>query len=203
MSTRAVLVIISLFFVPAVASFTQSGVYFAFSGGGGLVHSITDESDTPDSDLLKIAAVAYGSVGYDFGSVRTDAEFGIQSYLASTSIGEQGDTENASVTGLSMMANAWYDFDSVVFLYPYVGIGAGATYMSIVEYDDDSNGWGFAYQAGVGVAVPVTIRWPVYFSIGYRLFGILETEITGSVHGKRSVAPTILHCIEFGLRYGF
>ena len=197
MSTRAVLVIISLFFVPAVASFTQSGVYFAFSGGGGLVHSITDESDTPDSDLLKIAAVAYGSVGYDFGSVRTDAEFGVQSYLAQ--IREKG---NFNVTGLSMMANAWYDFDGV-FLIPYVGIGAGATYLSIDEHDYAGSGWGGAYQGGVGVAFPVTFVGPVYFGIGYRLFGILEIDIEGveSVHGKSSVPPTILHCFVLGLRY--
>ena len=212
----AFVVAIALLCVPTLSTFAQSGimpgssgVYVAAGGGGGLVQSISDVSDAAEPEIPRIGVVGYGSAGYDFGSIRTDAEFGIQSYLAS--IREQGDdTEAANVTGLAMMANAWYDIESVFPFSPYFGIGIGANYISINEHDFEGTGWSFAYQAGVGVSVPFLIVQPVmrpvfYFSGGYRLFGILETEITPieSTLGKRFVPPTILHCLELGLRYMF
>jgi len=208
---RAVVVLaIVPFCVPSVATFSQSSgmpgtshPYWGFGGGGGLVHSITGASDAPESGSPRFGAVGYGSVGYDFGSIRTDAEFGIQSYLAS--IRERNDDiEAANIFGLVMMVNAWYEVESVLPFSPYFGIGAGATHISISEYDFDGNGWGFAYQAGVGVSVPYLheLRPVFYFGFGYRLFGILETEITGieSPNGKRFATPTILHCFESNLR---
>ena len=214
MLIRAMIVVaIAWLCVPSVAAFAQSGgmpetshTYWGFGGGGGLVHSTTDASDPSESEFPRFGVAGYGSVGYDFGSIRTDAEFGIQTYSAS--IGERGDyIEATNVFGLAMMANAWYEIESGVPFSPYFGIGAGATYISISEYGLDGNGWGFAYQAGVGVSFPyiakATFPRPAFhFGLGYRLFGIFETGITGieSTHGSRSVAPTILHCVETNLR---
>ena len=135
-------------------------------------------------------------VGYSYGS------FLVARYLAL-----HGPDGAANVFGLAMMANAWYEIERGVPFSPYFGIGAGATHISISEYGLDGSGWGFAYQAGVGVSFPyiakATFPRPAFhFGLGYRLFGIFETGITGieSTHGSRSVAPTILHCVETNLR---
>ena len=88
-----------------------------------------------------------------------------------------------TLTILALTANAWYDLYTGTAWTPYIGIGVGGTNLSVqlsegTDDDDryfDGNGWGFAYQAGVGVAFEVLSGFSL--TAGYQFFGTLETEV--------------------------
>ena len=161
-----------------------------------------------------------GAVGYDFGSFRADAEF---TYLSSKFVfgvdpdDGRGEDQEAfdTLTVLAATANAWYDLDTGTAWTPYIGIGVGATNLSVqlAENSDDDpvfdgSGWGFAYQAGVGVAFEVLDGFSL--QAGYQFFGTLETEVTDNNgtddndDDDSSVSPTLMaHGIHLGLRFLF
>ena len=242
MRFSAVLLTIALLSVPAVATFSQSpmmmdssGIYLSVGGGLSILPGTTE---TPHEDLssdLKIGAgfgdeteaswdfdLGFGvdaAVGYDFGSFRADAEF---TYLSSKFVFDvhkddrRGTDEEAddTLTVLAATANAWYDLDTGTAWTPYIGIGVGATNISVqlAEGTDadpyfDGNGWGFAYQAGVGVAFEVLSGFSL--TAGYQFVGTLETEVihegesTDDVDDS-SVSPTLMaHGVQLGLRFLF
>ena len=79
-----------------------------------------------------------------------------------------------------------------------------------IDEDDlyfDGTGWGFAYQAGVGVAFEVLSGFSL--TAGYQFFGTLETEVVdeGDSTGDEddsSVSPTLMaHGIQLGMRFLF
>ena len=73
----------------------------------------------------------------------------------------------------------------------------------------EHSGWGFADQAGAGVAVEITDGLSV--GLGYRLFGTLETtytaktDVTNLAAADKAVQglayPLLVHRVELGVRY--
>lgn len=163
---------------------------------------------------------ADGALGYDFGSFRADAEF---TYLTAKSVfdvdktkrREESDKADDTLTVLAATANAWYDLDTGTAWSPYIGIGVGAANVQVKlatgektdEQYFDGSGWGFAYQAGVGVALEVLTG----FSLvgGYQFFGTLETKVTDprdstGTEDDHTVSPTIMaHGVQLGMRFLF
>ena len=161
-----------------------------------------------------------GALGYDFGSFRTDLEFTFLSAKAVFNVDPDDRRENDmdaddTLTILALTANAWYDLYTGSAWTPYIGIGVGGTNLSVQlsegtdERDRyfDGTGWGFAYQAGVGVAFEVLSGFSL--TAGYQFFGTLETEVidegasTGDADDS-SVSPTLMaHGIQLGMRFLF
>lgn len=163
---------------------------------------------------------ADGALGYDFGSFRADAEF---TYLTARSVfdvdktqrRENDDKADDTLTVLAATANAWYDLDTGTAWSPYIGIGVGAANVQVKlatgEKTDqvyfEGNGWGFAYQAGVGVALEVLTG----FSLvgGYQFFGTLQTTVTDAGDSTATtdditVSPTLMaHGVQLGMRFLF
>lgn len=163
---------------------------------------------------------ADGALGYDFGSFRADAEF---TYLTAKAVfdvdktqrRENDDKADDTLTVLAATANAWYDLDTGTAWSPYIGIGVGAANVQVKlatgeETGDvyfEGNGWGFAYQAGVGVAVEVLTG----FSLvgGYQFFGTLQTKVTDqgdstAATDDLTVSPTLMaHGVHLGMRFLF
>ena len=225
---------IVLGFVTAVAA-TADGPYVSVAGGVALVPGITDTphdlskglaasgtatgtvtDDGVDVSLRKgnadwafdVGFVAGGALGYGFGPARIDAEF---SYLTANfefaSEGERGaEPPHDNFTALSLLAQAWYDMDLGSFLTPYLGVGAGATNLSVKLMSDDEAwfdgaGWGFVYQAGAGIAVRILAGFSL--DIGYRFFGTLQTEVFDDADPDlSSVSPAVMaHRLQLGLRF--
>jgi len=162
-----------------------------------------------------------GAIGYDFGSFRADLEF---TYLTSRFVfdvdpedggGEDEEADDA-LTVMAGMANAWYDLDTGSAWTPYIGIGVGGALLSTQlatgqdEADQyfDGSGFGFAYQAGVGVAFEVLSGFSL--TAGYQFFGTLETELTddnGTTDNDdddHTVTPTLMvHGVHLGMRFLF
>jgi opacity protein-like surface antigen len=207
-----------------------AGIYVNAGGGLAIVPGTTE---TPHSkDFLEnprnsndadwafdLGFGVDGAVGYDFGIFRADLEF---AYLTSKFVFDvdpddgRGDNVEAddSLTVMAGMANAWYDLDTGSAWTPYIGIGVGATNLSVqlAENSDDDpvfdgSGWGFAYQAGVGVAFEVLDGFSLV--AGYRFFGTLETDVTDPGEDNDDdddniVSPMLMaHGIELGLQFLF
>ena len=239
MRFSAVLLSTALFSLSAVAAFSQSPMMMESSGiyanvGGGLA-ILPGTEETPhtrsfpknprnDNDANWAFDLGFGvdaAVGYDFGSFRADLEF---TYLTSKFVFDvdpddgRGDNEDAddTLTVIGGMANAWYDLDTGSAWTPYIGVGVGATLLSVQlatgqdEEDQyfDGSGLGFAYQAGVGVAFEVLSGFSL--TAGYQFFGTLETDVTddnGTTDNDdddHTVTPTLMaHGIQLGMRFLF
>lgn len=181
---------------------------------------ITHNDGTKTNWDFDLGFGADGALGYDFGSFRADAEF---TYLTAKSVfdvdktqrRENDDKADDTLTVLAATANAWYDLDTGTAWSPYIGIGVGAANVQVKlatgeETTDvyfEGNGWGFAYQAGVGVAVEVLTG----FSLvgGYQFFGTLQTKVTHSDADTKpaeagTVSPTLMaHGVHLGMRFLF
>lgn len=211
----------------------SSGVYVNVGGALTLVPGLTGvpferiNNPTPTRGTQKeinwdfdLGFGADGALGYDFGSFRADAEF---TYLTARSVfdvdktqrRENDDKADDTLTVLAATANAWYDLDTGTAWSPYIGIGVGAANVQVKlatgenqgdEYFTGS-GWGFAYQAGVGVALEVLTG----FSLvgGYQFFGTLQTKVTdgkkqNATDDDHSVSPTLMaHGVHLGMRFLF
>lgn len=210
----------------------SSGVYVNVGGALTLVPGLTkvpyDKLDPKPEHVdgkntnwdFDLGFGADGALGYDFGSFRADAEF---TYLTAKSVFDVDKTsrrkDNATaddtLTVLAATANAWYDLDTGTAWSPYIGIGVGAANVQVKlatgeETTDvyfEGSGWGFAYQAGVGVAVEVLTG----FSLvgGYQFFGTLQTKVTHSDADTKpadagTVSPTLMaHGVHLGMRFLF
>ena len=215
----------------------SSGIYINLGGGLAILPGTTDtphadlphkpiRADTRPMDEKKaswdfdIGFGVDGAVGYDFGSFRTDLEFTFLSAKAVFDVDKDDrrgtDVEaDDTLTILALTANAWYDLYTGTAWTPYIGIGVGGTNLSVqlsegTDDDDqyfDGAGWGFAYQAGVGVAFEVLSGFSL--TAGYQFFGTLETELIheGESTGDEddsSVSPTLMaHGIQLGMRFLF
>ena len=224
---------IALGFITSAAA-VADGPYFSAAGGVALVPGFTDTphdlskglagggtatgkvtQDGADISLRKnadwafdVGFVAGGALGYAFGPARIDVEF---SYLSANfefaSEDESApETPDDNFTALSLLGQAWYDVDLGSFLTPYIGVGAGATNLSVKLISDDEawfdgTSWGFAYQAGAGIAFRILAGFSL--DVGYRLFGTLQTEVFDDADPDlSSVSPAVMaHRIQLGLRF--
>lgn len=210
----------------------SSGVYVNVGGALTLVPGLTkvpyDKLDREPEHVdgkntnwdFDLGFGADGALGYDFGSFRADAEF---TYLTAKSVfdvdktqrRENDATADDTLTVLAATANAWYDLDTGTAWSPYIGIGVGAANVQVklatgedtADVYFEGNGWGFAYQAGVGVAVEVLTG----FSLvgGYQFFGTLQTKVTDgneetATTDDSTVSPTLMaHGVHLGMRFLF
>ena len=240
MRSSAVFLTGLLLSLPALATFSQSpmmtetsGLYVNVGGGLTIVPGTTDtvHDNIPDKkkpmDEKKASwdfDPGFGvdaALGYDFGSFRADAEF---TYATSkfvfdvdkTERRKKSDEADDTLTALAATANAWYDLDTGTAWTPYIGIGVGATNLSVQlatgpDTDDQyfkGEGWGFAYQAGVGVAFEVLNGFSLV--AGYQFFGTLETKVTdkgkdtAATVDDHTVTPELMtHGFQLGMRFLF
>ena len=204
-----------------------TGIYVSVGGGLAILPGTTDtphskifpHRDTTDDDKASwdfdLGFGVDAALGYDFGGFRADVEFAYLSAKALFDVDKddrRGTDEEAddTLSVLAATANAWYDLDTGTAWTPYIGIGVGGTNVSVQLARDtdedpyfDGTGWGFAYQAGVGVAFEVLSGFSL--TAGYQFFGTLETEITHDGDDTdHTVSPTLMaHGVQLGMRFLF
>ncbi|WP_264703267.1 P44/Msp2 family outer membrane protein [Wolbachia endosymbiont (group A) of Volucella inflata] len=137
----------------------------------GITNATGKEKDSP----LKASFIAGGGAfGYKMDDIRVDVE-GLYSWLnKDATIINTSETNVAdSLTAFSGLVNVYYDIAiEDMPITPYVGVGAGAAYISNpskVDAVKDQRGFGFAYQAKAGVSYDVTPEIKLY--AGARYFG--------------------------------
>ena len=232
----ATLLSAALLSIPGASLFSQdmmmdgTGFYAAAGGGATLITDTTETPQKVDLDAdgtadtakeadwdLDFGFSAGGAAGYDFGDFRTEAEFSFQSanFLHADEI--KGDKKaDDNLTVMSVMANGFFDLDTGTPFVPFIGIGVGAVNLSVklnasedaTEPQFEGSGWGFGYQANVGVAYEIVDA--VALTLGYKFFGTLETQVTDAGADADSetddmyVKPTLMaHRAELGVRFRF
>lgn len=219
----ATLLSVALLSIPGASLFSQdmmagTGFYAAAGGGATLITDTTDTAEKgidPSQDKadwdLDFGFSAGAAVGYDFGDFRTEAEFSFQSanFLHDGKIDEDNKADD-NITVMAAMANGFFDLDTGSQFSPFIGIGAGAVNLAVklnatedAETPDfEGNGWGFGYQANLGVAYEIIDA--VALTLGYKFFGTLETQVTDPDDENVYVKPTLMaHRAELGVRFRF
>lgn len=201
------LVVLCVFITPALA---QDGNWYASLKGGissGPEASAADQgvSLTLDTD---VGAALMGSVGYAWeNGVRLEGEVSWRdNELGDVDVrvgNRQGTVDvDGSVTNVAFMVNGAYEVALSPLLTPYLMAGLGVARLesevsglagTSIQWDDDKTV--FAYQAGVGVAYPLTPEWS--FDVSYRFFG------TEDVTFDDVTVTNTHHTGLFGLAYAF
>jgi OOP family OmpA-OmpF porin len=217
-----------------------AGLNFLTDSDGGNLQSFLDDTNINSTNLGLTPTGAFNasfdpglaavlSVGWGFGNgLRAEIEGNFR-------YNEVDDVTFRGVSGVGggrgktygIMANVLYDFGtrSNWPVLPYIGIGAG---YAITEYDnvnwrgratngttfpsyriDDDDGE-FAYQAIVGVGVPVRAVPGLAITAEYRFFGTLSPEFSATsvnqVGGFRRSTVEVdnfNHSLLIGVRYNF
>lgn len=181
----------------APAQAAGSGWYLSLSGGANWL----DDNDFAVSNGVDTLTVntesdtgwfVGGAVGYSLSQLvtpglRVEVEVGYRDnsvdgdWVSTTGVVSDSGLLEYDHTSLSVMANAWYDFD-VGGVRPYVGGGVGWADVEVdgnflggdvpaFKYSDD----GFAWQVGGGINFQVSPN--VQLGLGYRYFSGPEVTL--------------------------
>jgi OOP family OmpA-OmpF porin len=233
MSLRKALMAATLLSLPMAANAQSwdprvSGVYLG--AGLGFNYLMGQEGDVPNVaggrtnyDIgYEWGWAGVLSVGYGFGNgLRLELEGSYRQNEVDTIKADRiGALARAGGTARSygVMFNALYDFN-LGAVAPYVGVGAG---YQIQELSDvranppggvariDGDQGAFAYQAIVGVALPIASVPGLALTAEYRFMGTMGHDIDGTVTPTGGTparftfdADDLNHSIMFGVRYNF
>jgi outer membrane immunogenic protein len=141
------------------------------------------------------------AAGYNFGMFRAEGEVGYQKYgIDKASAGPYSIRDSGDVSGLSFLANGYFDFVNKTPFTPYLSAGIGvarvdAKDFAIGGYSIDSDDTVFAYQVGAGVGYAINKNMTI--DLKYRYFATTDPEF-GNI--KVNVAS---HNVYLGFRYNF
>jgi len=162
------------------------------------------------------------SLGYGLGNgLRAEVEASYRQNNGFNSPQGYGAPANAggSEQKIGGMVNVLYDFVGMVpMVQPYVGVGVG--YQSVIEQNlhftqigfptataSNTNRGGFAYQAILGVAFPVTQMPGLAITAEYRFMGMAGNRSYSAsyngVHGSFTSTDDYNHSLLVGFRYAF
>ena len=177
-----------------------------------------------DEKMLGAADVGVG-VGYKFNDyLRTDltldyetpAKFKGSFYCdAAPCSGEWRDSERVKITAYSALANVYADLGDFHGLKPYIGAGAGASYLRTSQvksgvidtdgsYPNSKGKWNFAWALMAGVEYPVSDR--LSLDLGYRYLNLGDAETGNATDAGGNVTSIryediTAHEVRVGLRY--
>lgn len=150
-----------------------------------------------------------GQVGYGFGQIRVEGEFGWRANGADKVTGLTSSNGSGSLDAASIMANVYYDVPTGTKLTPFIGAGIGGIDVSAdkirgsgVTYSNDDQ-FTFGYQGIVGAAYALNDNLSI--KADYRYLRSTDTKLsedpswgTGSAKGDY-----VSHSILVGFTYKF
>jgi opacity protein-like surface antigen len=170
---------------PPLVKAERTGTYISAAIGVGIPGSL-DTEDEGDLDLDN-NLVLNGAIGYNFGSVRLEGAVGYQNH-------DLSNIDDEDIALLTIMANAYYDFDAGSGIKPYIMGGAGIA--NVDTSWDDQDEIVFAWQIGAGLGFEVAYNTTV--DVGYRYLkpSDFENDSVGTIKCES-------HNMMLGLRYQF
>lgn len=180
--------------IPAAAwAADAQGLYLG--GGGGLVFQRDSSVNIPGAGTQgldwKTGFAGIASIGYAFpGGLRTELEAGYRQALSKVRVPSGRTIDNRLRSG-SLMANAYYDFDTDSAITPYIGGGIGVALNNMGKTDAQ-----FAYQGIAGASFALDERVDLF--VDYRYFGTPKVAYRGATETTNQS-----HTVLAGLRYSF
>lgn len=135
---------------------------------------------------LKSGLALNGAIGYNFGSARLEGAVGYQKHDFTD--------YDEDVSLLTLMANAYYDFDAGSGVMPYIMGGLGMAHVDLSWADDGEDV--FAWQIGAGLGIKVADS--TTLDLGYRYLKPNSFDTHGLGDGELEC-----HNVMLGLRYQF
>lgn len=178
--------------------------------GGNIGLGITHDSDlkfvgAPTVNLSYESGLAFDvAVGYKFNeNLRAEGQFG---YLSADfdkyKQGGESETAKGDLTGMSFMANAFYDVTQLSLpVVPFVGVGLG-----LINGESKPEGLSsksdtvFGYQAIVGASWPANKN--LNIDLSYRFQGA-ASDFEYNFDGVKTKASYMSSSILAGVRYNF
>jgi opacity protein-like surface antigen len=151
-------------------------------------YEIVERVDTNNSSKfdLNTGLVLNGAIGYNFGSARLEGAVGYQKH-------DFKDFDD-DISLLTLMANAYYDFDTGSDIRPYIMGGLGMAHVNMSWTSDDEDV--FAWQLGAGLGFKVSEN--TTLDLGYRYLKPSDFDTHYLGDGELEC-----HNIMLGLRYEF
>ncbi len=219
----------------AVQAQPVTGVYFGAGAGVNFLQGTDVDLQGGAADFLRANGVRPSgkadfdtgfagvlSIGYGYGNgfrIEAEGNFRTNDVDKLSGYGGVGSLRSSgTVRSYGLMANTFYDVPVNWPVVPYVGVGAGYVW---TEYDDvrataanganvrvDGDDGQFAYQAILGLSLPISAVPGLAITAEYRFLGTLQPEIdthirsgnTTLARGKTEV-DNYNHSILLGLRY--
>ncbi|HVC61409.1 MAG TPA: OmpA family protein [Acetobacteraceae bacterium] len=215
MQFRGALMAAGLLALPIVASAQPvTGLYI---GGGVGVNLMQDETAKSGSGSGKfesqVGPAAVISLGWGFGNglrAEIEGDYRTNKFDHLSGFGG-GSSAGGWEQKYGAMANVLYDFNGLSpMVVPYVGVGAG--YMGVNEQNVRAGGsqlrtdtkGSFAYQAILGLAVPVAAAPGLAITAEYRFMGLAGDRTYSSIGGGSvKMDDNYNHSFLVGFRYNF
>lgn len=193
-----------------VASQPKEGFYLSGNVGASWLEDADIERDFNNGSAKAEYDTGFlfgGAFGYDFGMIRTEAEFGYRVNGMDRFMGVSVDGEyvgdipaSGQITTLSYLINSYIDFENESYVTPYIGGGLGIAdiNMNDLRVNDkhfDGDDTVFAYQAAAGLGYDINES--LTLDVGYRYFATEDHKIDG-LDGEYND-----HNISFTVRYKF
>jgi len=189
----------------------SKGFYIGVNGGLNVLGDSSLMNATPLDINYDLGYLVEGSLGYDFGMFRVDAEIAYKSTDSSELVTPFGSLEaDGSTSALSYMINGYFDIPTGLAVKPYVGVGIGYATISLETgipslgpplsgLVDDSDSV-LAYQVSAGVGYEISRSTTLI--LGYRYFATDDPEMTTSV-GNPFTTEYQTHEFVVGVRFLF
>lgn len=211
MQLRHALLAASLLVLPIAANAQQpvTGLYMGLGVGADMMQEQTVKTvgGVPVSGVRlrnDVGPVGVGAVGWGFGNgLRAELEFDYRYNPYNKIIGAGATSVNGSEQKFGPMVNVAYDFNGLGMIVPYVGVGAGYQWdhESVTVGAGSFNGTkgSLAYQAILGVGVPITAAPGLTVDAEYRFMGLAGDRTYSGV----KLDDNYNHAVLFGIRYNF
>ena len=121
-------------------------------------------------------------------------------------------TENdttAKIQSMTLLANGYFDLGSWYGFTPYIGAGAGTSFIRVNHFASplppvdgaSAKGWGFTYAAMAGFAFAVSRN--LMLDVGYRYLNFGDAPMLSDNTGSFQIKDLQAHEIRVGLRWYF
>jgi len=186
--------------VSLVASATEKAntSYVSVKGGAAFASKAKyDATGVNETNKSKAGAIGSLAFGHYFDALRVELEGNYEQHNLKT------DTANntyAKWNKMSVMANAYYDWEIADSFSLYAGLGLGLAHVDLkgkASPETTRGNFAFAYQLMAGMSYDITEA--VAVTLGYRFAGATKAKLANNFKFKTPFS----HSFEVGLRYSF
>lgn len=165
----------------------------------------------PTDNSLGDGFTGGAGVGYKSEWVRTDLTVDYTAPMKyQGSINSSNDT-SAKVTAVTALFNGYLDLGTWYRATPYIGAGAGASYLRTTDYASigappfsgggANTQWKFAFAAMAGVAYAVAPN--LIVDVGYRYLNFGDVTTASDSFGAMTLKNLAAHEVRVGVRWSF